>query len=70
MSTELDNRTNGCYNIVATRFAGRGFHNLMCQLTVGDGETWICIALPKDEVVAMCENIIKGMKEFDNATDG
>lgn len=68
MSTELDSKRNGCYNITATRFAGRG--GLMCQLTVGDGSQWMCIALHKDDVIEMCERIIEGMKEFDHASDG
>ena len=63
MSTDIITKYNGCYNISATRFAGKT--GLSCQLTIGDGSQWMCIALPKNDIIEMCENIIESMKEYD-----
>ena len=67
MSTELNKQINGCYNITATRFAGS--MGLMCQLTVGDGSNLMCVSLHKDQAIELCNSILRGMREFDDAVD-
>ena len=64
MSTKIDTFINGMYNIEATRFCGKT--GLSLSLTIGDGEKWMCIAMPKREAIEFCLKIICSLNELGN----
>jgi len=64
MSTEIDRKDNGCYNISSTRFSGGVEKGMMVQFTVSDGEQLMCIALPKREAIDFCAKTIQSLNEL------
>jgi hypothetical protein len=65
MSTKIDRKENQCYNIEATRFYGGEKQGVMVQITIGDGDQTMCIALPKRQAIDFCAKIITSLNEVD-----
>jgi hypothetical protein len=63
MSTEIDRKENGCYNISSTRFYGGQKKGVMVQITIGDGDQTMCIALPKRQAIDFCAKTIASLNE-------
>ena len=64
MSTKIDRKENQCYHIEATRFYGGKEQGVMVQITIGDGEQFMCIALPKKEAIDFCAKTIASLNEL------